>query len=34
MSFNPFAAGGVDVDKLPYFALRKVQSIGTSHGFE
>ena len=34
MSFNPFAAGGVDVDKLPYFVLRKVQSIGTSHGFE
>lgn len=34
MSFNPFAAGGVDVDKLPYFVLRKVQNIGTSHGFE
>lgn len=34
MSFNPFAAGGVDVDKLPYFVLRKVQSIGASHGFE
>lgn len=34
MSFNPFAAGGVDVDKLPYFVLRKVQSTGTSHGFE
>lgn len=34
MSFNPFAAGGVDVDKLPYFILRKIQSTGASHGFE
>lgn len=34
MSFNPFAAGGVDVDKLPYFVLRKIQNSDNSHGFE
>lgn len=34
MSFNPFAAGGVDVDKLPYYVLRKIQNSDNSHGFE
>lgn len=34
MSFNPFAAGGIKIEDLPYFMLRKIDGIGSDHGFE